>query len=150
MLAERSYADSNISASYESLLTQATRRFALELAEPPSFVGWVRDRVLDGQPFTRERHEYLKAPYTEFHPYQIEMNMQNKIGKIHAISVPCRFTVFASRTRCSTRLSHVPTTTGIYLKGTRQASAILGFRSLMKSASQISYNAPSGLSSSKH
>ena len=34
----------------------------------------------------------------------------------------------ASRTRCSTRLSHVPTTKGIYLKETLQASVILGFQ----------------------
>lgn len=54
-------------------MTHAARRFALELEEPPPFHEWVTSQVLDGRPFTWARHEYLKEPYQDFHPYQIEM-----------------------------------------------------------------------------
>src|SRR5208337_49468 len=29
--------------------------------------------VLDGRPFSFERHEYLREPYADDHPYQVEM-----------------------------------------------------------------------------
>jgi len=39
----------------------------------PPFHKWVRDIVLDGKPFTYERHEYLILPYKDDHPDQTEM-----------------------------------------------------------------------------
>lgn len=39
----------------------------------PSFHKWVQDTILDGKPFTFERHEYLIEPYKDDHPDQTEM-----------------------------------------------------------------------------
>ena len=39
------------------------------------FHKWIEQAgiVLDGKPFTFDRHEYLKQPYEDIHPYQVEM-----------------------------------------------------------------------------
>jgi hypothetical protein len=36
------------------------------------FHEWVQSVVLDGMPFTYDRHEYLVEPYRDNHPYQVE------------------------------------------------------------------------------
>jgi hypothetical protein len=38
-----------------------------------AFHDWVKGIVLDGKPFTYDRHEYLVEPYRDDHPYQVEM-----------------------------------------------------------------------------
>ena len=47
-----------------------TRLEGLE-ATPP-FDTWVESITLDGKPFTYTRHEYLRVPYKDNHPYQAE------------------------------------------------------------------------------
>lgn len=37
------------------------------------FHEWVKDIILDGKPFTYDRHEYLIEPYKDDHPHQVEM-----------------------------------------------------------------------------
>jgi hypothetical protein len=34
---------------------------------------WASEVILDGKPFTFDRHEYLEEPYRDAHPYQVEM-----------------------------------------------------------------------------
>jgi len=44
---------------------------ASESAQP--FHEWVEKVILDGRPFTYDRHEYLIEPYKDDHPYLVEM-----------------------------------------------------------------------------
>ena len=37
------------------------------------FHEWVKGVILDGKPFTYDRHEYLIEPYRDSHPHQVEM-----------------------------------------------------------------------------
>ena len=39
--------------------------------EPPNFVEWVQSIILDGKPFSFDRHEYLMQPYEDNHPFQV-------------------------------------------------------------------------------
>jgi hypothetical protein len=39
----------------------------------PTFHEWVKKIILDGKPFTFDRHEYLIEPYKDNHPHQVEM-----------------------------------------------------------------------------
>jgi hypothetical protein len=54
----------------KSYKQEHSRRFN---EKAPPFHEWVKDQVLDGRPFTWDRHEYLLEPYKDFHPYQVEM-----------------------------------------------------------------------------
>lgn len=39
----------------------------------PPFYGWVKGSILEGRPVTYDRHEYLRQPYRDDHPHQVEM-----------------------------------------------------------------------------
>jgi hypothetical protein len=43
-----------------------------ESAKLPPFDEWVKHIILDGKPFTFDRHEYLIGPYKDDHPHQVE------------------------------------------------------------------------------
>lgn len=42
------------------------------LEDVPPFPEWCKSVILDGHPFTFDRHEYLEEPYHDEHPYQVE------------------------------------------------------------------------------
>ena len=44
-----------------------------DTGEAPPFHEWVKGVILDGKPFTYNRHEYLIEPYQDNHPHQVEM-----------------------------------------------------------------------------
>lgn len=56
-------------------MSSIERQFS-HLTERPASIGdWAEKTpvILDGRPFTFERHEYLIEPYRDEHPYQVEM-----------------------------------------------------------------------------
>lgn len=57
---------------YEELSQSIDLKFG-DTGSAPSFYKWVQDTILDGKPFTFERHEYLIEPYKDDHPDQTEM-----------------------------------------------------------------------------
>jgi phage terminase large subunit GpA-like protein len=61
-------------ALFGDLLQSIERRFG-ESEHIPLLSEWVANSgiVLDGRPFTFHRHEYLMVPYSDDHPYQVEM-----------------------------------------------------------------------------
>ncbi len=54
------------------LLQSINLKFGDTGAAPP-FHEWVKNIILDGKPFTYERHEYLIEPYKDDHPDQAEI-----------------------------------------------------------------------------
>lgn len=57
---------------YGNLLASIDQKFGDSDAVLP-FHEWVTGIILDGKPFTFERHEYLIEPYKDDHPHQVEM-----------------------------------------------------------------------------
>ena len=57
---------------YENLFRSLDQQFG-DNADAPPFHEWVKSIVLDGNPFTYDRHEYLLEPYQDDHPFQVEM-----------------------------------------------------------------------------
>jgi hypothetical protein len=57
----------------DHFLQIAKSRFQTE--EVPPLDRWAAELpvILDGQPFSFKRHEYLLVPYQDTHPYQVEM-----------------------------------------------------------------------------
>jgi len=67
----RSSVDLKIDEHFESLFQSCDRQLSgLEVVE--TFHRWVEKITLDGKPFTYHRHEYLRQPYQDFHPFQVE------------------------------------------------------------------------------
>lgn len=69
---------SNISKKerlFEDLLDSIEQKFTDAANAFPSLAEWASSTpvILDGRPFTFERHEYLIEPYQDSHPYQVEM-----------------------------------------------------------------------------
>lgn len=56
---------------FDGLLQSIDLKFG-DTGAAPLFHEWVLDIVLDGKPFTFERHEYLVSPYQDDHPHQVE------------------------------------------------------------------------------
>ncbi len=56
---------------YDKLFSQIDKKFGIEDAEAP-FHEWVKNIILDGKPFSFDRHEYLIQPYQDDHPWQVE------------------------------------------------------------------------------
>ena len=50
---------------------EAVDAWVLDIERP--FYEWVQSIILDGKPFTFDRHEYLIDPYKDNHPDQVEM-----------------------------------------------------------------------------
>jgi len=59
-------------ALYDGLFQSIDQRFSVDDVGKP-FHEWVRNIILDGRPFTYDRHEYLIEPYKDDHPHQVEM-----------------------------------------------------------------------------
>ena len=59
-------------ALYDGLFQSIDQRFSVNDSGIP-FHEWVRNIILDGRPFTYDRHEYLIEPYKDDHPHQVEM-----------------------------------------------------------------------------
>ena len=59
---------------FEDLLQSIDQRFTDATGAVPSLADWAVNTpiILDGRPFTFERHEYLIEPYQDDHPYQVE------------------------------------------------------------------------------
>jgi hypothetical protein len=59
---------------FEDLLQSIDQRFTDTTGAVPSLAEWAVNTpiILDGRPFTFERHEYLIEPYNDDHPYQVE------------------------------------------------------------------------------
>ena len=68
----RSYVDSTINEQLDRLCDSLDHRFGLIEDDAEPFHEWVRNIILDGKPFTYERHEYLIEPYRDDHPHQVE------------------------------------------------------------------------------
>ena len=62
-------------ALYEDLLRSIDEQFGESKDEVLPFHEWVEKTspIHDGKPFTFYRHEYLREPYRDDHPFQIEM-----------------------------------------------------------------------------
>ena len=72
MLETRSFITSTKNALFGQLLSSIDQRFGDFEVEGEPFHKWVRNIVLDGRPFSYERHEYLIEPYQDNHPHQVE------------------------------------------------------------------------------
>ncbi|MFC1891861.1 phage terminase large subunit family protein [Thermodesulfobacteriota bacterium] len=57
---------------FDFLLTSIDRRIS-DNDEAMPFHKWVKGIILDGRPFTYDRHEYLIEPYRDTHPHQVEL-----------------------------------------------------------------------------
>ncbi len=57
---------------YEHLLQSLDQRFSPR-GDRPLFHEWVKGVILDGRPFTFDRHEYLIEPFHDDHPDVVEM-----------------------------------------------------------------------------
>lgn len=53
-------------------MSNLARETGYETGERKPFDTWVEDVILDGQPFTYSGHEYLRVPYQDNHPWQVE------------------------------------------------------------------------------
>ncbi|MHC1744972.1 MAG: hypothetical protein AB9873_18365 [Syntrophobacteraceae bacterium] len=63
-------------ALFDSLLGEVERRHGFGGHKVPNDIGeWATSLpvMLDGRPFTFRHHEYLVEPYSDNHPYQVEM-----------------------------------------------------------------------------
>jgi hypothetical protein len=60
---------------YEGLLQSVELRFGAESETPPTLAEWAANTpvILDGKPFSFEKHEYLSLPYLDNHPHQVEL-----------------------------------------------------------------------------
>ena len=56
---------------FEALLSSIDRKFNTSDVGAP-FHEWVKNIILDGRPFTYDRHEYLLEPYMDDHSHQVE------------------------------------------------------------------------------
>ncbi|MCX5831168.1 MAG: phage terminase large subunit family protein [Deltaproteobacteria bacterium] len=72
MLETVSSTDSKKERLFAGLLQSIDLKFG-ESGAVPSFSEWAQTIILDGRPFTFERHEYLIDPYRDDHPHQVEM-----------------------------------------------------------------------------
>ncbi|MFX0201137.1 MAG: phage terminase large subunit family protein, partial [Candidatus Hodarchaeota archaeon] len=57
---------------FDNLFQSIDREFG-DNEEVPPLHEWVKNITLDGKPFTFERHEYLRVPYQDNHPFIVEM-----------------------------------------------------------------------------
>ena len=58
---------------YEDLLQSISQKYGSQDGSDEPFYQWVKGITLDGKPFTYDRHEYLKEPYQDDHPHQVEI-----------------------------------------------------------------------------
>ncbi len=60
---------------WDSLIQPLDRDFGSETKSTTPFYQWVENSYLtvDGYPFTYEKHEYLKEPYRDDHPFIVDM-----------------------------------------------------------------------------
>jgi len=75
MLGSGSIADYKSGDLYRSFNACYDRRFYAQDKRQVTLEKWVLGckLVLDGKPFSFERHEYLQEPYSESHPHEVEM-----------------------------------------------------------------------------
>jgi hypothetical protein len=75
MFETRSFITSKKQELFDQLLNSIDERLDLGLEDSLSLGQWAEKVpiVLDGKPFTFQRHEYLKVPYQDDHPHQVEM-----------------------------------------------------------------------------
>ena len=75
-LETRSFIISKKQELYDQLLNSIEGRFDPEAeAQRLPLWDWAEKTpvILDGRPFSFQRHEYLRVPYQDNHPYQVEM-----------------------------------------------------------------------------
>ena len=70
----RSYVESTKNDLLERLCVSLDQQFDQSQGPPIPFPEWCEQTpvILDGRPFTFERHEYLKEPYQDDHPHIVE------------------------------------------------------------------------------
>jgi hypothetical protein len=76
MLETRSFITYKKQELLDQLLTSLDEHFGTVGARPfLSLDAWAENApvILDGKPFTFKRHEYLRVPYQDNHPHQVEM-----------------------------------------------------------------------------
>jgi hypothetical protein len=66
-----SYNGSKKAELYGHLLQSIESQFGNK-GETSLFHDWVKGVILDGRPFSFNRHEYLIEPYKDDHPHQVE------------------------------------------------------------------------------
>lgn len=66
--------DLRIDDYFENLLSSIDMKFGTLDAPPMPLSEWAEKTpvILDGKPFTFRRHEYLRVPYQDNHPYIVE------------------------------------------------------------------------------
>ena len=132
---------SSKSQYYEDLLTSIDHRFSDEQVEVRPLGEWAQSLpvILDGQPFTFKRHEYLVEPYFSDHPYQVYLKAAQlgltTLAMLRAL-YSCRYRNFRgvlylfpsrsdvldfSRGRVSPLIAENPETIGAWLKDTDSA-----------------------------
>jgi hypothetical protein len=72
MLDSKSLISSEKDRLFGQLLDSIDQKFSIDDVGKP-FFEWVKEIILDGKPFTYEKHEYLVEPYKDNHPHQVEM-----------------------------------------------------------------------------
>src|SRR5690348_7132101 len=67
--------DSRKRALFAQLLTSIDRQFSREDEIPQGIGDWATGTPImhDGRPFTFDKHEYQIDPYSDPHPFQVEM-----------------------------------------------------------------------------
>jgi len=126
------------SGLYDQLLSSIDQRFEESDTASP-FHEWVTGIILDGKPFTYDRHEYLLGPYCDEHPFQVEMKAAQLGLTTRAMLRSlylCRFGGFRgtlylfpsktdaldfSKSRISNLIDENPNTIGKWLKNTDSA-----------------------------
>lgn len=128
-------------ALFDQLLNSIEQRFSSGDEAPGSIGQWAERTpiILDGRPFTFERHEYLQVPYEDDHPFQVEMKaaqvgnttkailrtlfyarFRNLVGILYLF--PSRTDVLDfSRGRINTLISENPNSIGRWLTDTDSA-----------------------------
>lgn len=128
-------------ALFDQLLGAIEQRFSSGDEEPASIGRWAENTpiILDGRPFTFDRHEYLQTPYEDDHPFQVEMKAaqvgnttkailrtlfyaryKNLVGILYLF--PSRTDVLDfSRGRINTLISENPESIGKWIRDTDSA-----------------------------
>ena len=71
----RSFTTSRKQELFDRLLSSIDQQFGNDDKIPTSIGEWAESTpvILDGKPFTYERHEYLRVPHQDNHPFIVEM-----------------------------------------------------------------------------
>ena len=69
---------------HEELRARVAAELALRESKTSTLGNWAGSTpiVLDGRPFTFKKHEFLRVPYADFHPNQVELKAAQMTGSL--------------------------------------------------------------------